>query len=73
MNLNNLILAVTPLSKQICLGRPNKACNKFLEKIDFTEQVYTAVIDQMLQSEVSSKTITIGKTTYKLTLEETSK
>ena len=27
MNLNNLILAVTPLSKRICLGRPNKACN----------------------------------------------
>ena len=28
MNLNNLILAVTPLSKRICLGRSNKACNK---------------------------------------------
>lgn len=47
MNLNNLILAVTPLSKRICLGRPNKASNKFLEKIDFTDQVYTAVIDQI--------------------------
>lgn len=72
VDLEKLKLSVSPLTGEIYVGVPNKSGEKWLHKIDVTNQFYDAVLHKFLGSAKKKITeISCGSAKWDITVERT--